>query len=75
MVLFYYSHFLNVKTESPRGQATCPKIHKINGRVRSFGPQSQCSFYRSSVFQVQGIASVNQAALHPFPLRTLEKPQ
>lgn len=74
MVLFY-SHFLNVKTESQRGQASCLKIHKINGKVRSFGPLSQCSFYHCSVFQVQGIASVNQAGSHPLPLWTLEKPR
>lgn len=41
MVLFYYSHFLNGKTESQKGQATCPKTRKINGKVSSFGPQSQ----------------------------------
>ena len=75
MVLFYYSHFLNVKIESQRGQASCPKIRKINGKVRSFGPLSQGSFYHCSVFQVQGIASVNQVGSHPFPLWTLEKPR
>lgn len=75
MVLFYYSHFLNGKTESQKGQATCPKTRKINGKVSSFGPQSQCSFCHCGVFQVQGIALVSQAALHPLPLRTLERAQ